>query len=143
MGRISIRTGTYMFICFVAFFLFMFGIGQGYHKELRITNAIILLFFMYRDIKAYYLKNPDHKDDYFAGVVQGMGAAVIGVGGFTVFMTLFFYFNPAFMEVIKQNTVVAPYLNPFTASLFILVEGVVVALIGSYVLTRIILRDND
>ncbi len=127
-----------MLVCYIAFFLLMFGLGQGYHSELRVSNAFILLFFMYRDIKEYYQNNPDKFEDYLAGATQGMGAATIGVVGFTIFMTLFFYFNPAFMEVIRQNSVAAPYLGPFTASLFIFVEGVVVALIGSYVITRIV-----
>ena len=139
MNAISIRTGIWMFVSLVAFFLLMFALGQGYHPELRFFNGAILLFFMYRDIRAYYLAHPEEIDNYMSGVTQGLGAAVIGVVGFTVFMTLFLWVNPGFLETLRQNSNVGEYLTPFTASICILIEGTVTGLIGSYILTRILI----
>lgn len=139
MNKISIRTGLWMFASLVAFFLLMYCLGLGFHSELRIFSAVIILLFMYRDIRIFYLKNPESIDNYMSGVTQGMGAAAIGVVGFTIFMTLFLWMNPAFLDTLRQTSSVGEYLGPFTASLIILVEGLVVALIGAYILTRILI----
>ena len=130
-----------MFASLVGFFLLMFCLGLGFHSELRFFNAFILLFFMYRDIRAWYLSHPESIDNYLSGVTQGMGAAVIGVVGFTVFMILFLWMNPVFMDTLRQNSQVGEYLGPFTASIIILIEGVATSLIGSYILTRILIMN--
>lgn len=141
MNKISIRTGLAMLFVQVAFFLAMYAIGLGYHSELRVVNAGIVLLFMYRDIQAFFLKNPESMGNYMSGVTQGMGAAVIGVGGFTIFMTLFLWMNPVFLDTLRKTSSVGEYLGPFTASIIIFVEGIVVALIGSYILTRVLIMD--
>ena len=123
---------------FVSLFLLMYFIGLGHRSELRVLNGVIHAYCLYRAIRAYYAEHLGDLNNSMLGVSQGMGASIIGVGGFTVFMTIFLALNPSFLDLIRQNSMVGPYLNPFTASLFILTEGLMVSLIGSYILTRIV-----
>lgn len=139
MHVISIKMGLWMLAGFISFFLLMFAVGMGYRTELHLFNGVIQLFCLYWAIRAYYTQNPENRVRYMAGVAQGMWASAIGIGGFTIFMTIFIAMNPEFLDTLRQNSQMGEYLTPFTASLFILVEGLMVSLIGSYILTRILL----
>ncbi len=138
MRAISIKMGLWMLAGFISFFLLMYVMGLGYRSELRVLNGVIHIFCLYRAIQLYYARHPENIGNYMMGVGQGMGASIIGVGGFTVFMTIFLALNPDLMQTIRQHSQMGEYLQPFTASLFILTEGLVVSLIGSYILTRIL-----
>lgn len=138
MRSISIKIGLWMLAGFISFFLLMFVMGLGHRSGLRVFNGIIHVYCLYRAIKAYYALHPENMGNYMMGVGQGMGVSIIGVGGFTVFMTIFLALNPALMNIIRTNSQMGAYLHPFTASLFILTEGLVVSLIGSYILTRVL-----
>ncbi len=138
MNAISIRIGLWMFAGFTAFFLLMYVLGFGHRPEIRVFNIFIQLFCLYRAIKAYYALHPEAIGDYFLGVVQGLRVSVIGVGGFALFMSIFLTMNPELMNTIRQNSSVGEYLHPFTAILFILVEGIAVGAVGSYILMRVL-----
>ena len=137
MRHISIKMGLYMLAGFIAFFLLMYGLGFGYHSELRAFNAVIQILFLYRAIRAYYALDPRNTHNSLLGVAQGMWVSAIGVGGFAIFMTIFLSLNPIFMKAIAENSAVGAHLNPFTASISILTEGLIVSLIGSYIFTRV------
>lgn len=137
MRAISIKMGLLMLAGFVSFFLLMYILGLGHRIELRVFNGVIHLYFLNRAIRAYYDLHPENIGNYMSGLAQGMGASVIGVVGFTLFMTIFLSFSPTLMNTIRQNSQMGAYLYPFTASLFILAEGLVISLIGSYILTRV------
>lgn len=139
MHAISIKMGLWMLAGLISFFLLMYTVGLGYRTELHLFNGVIQLFCLYWAIRYYYRRSPDDRDTYMAGVAQGMWTSAIGIGGFTVFMMIFITMEPKFLETLRQNSQMGEYLTPITASLFILVEGLMVSLIGSYILTRILL----
>lgn len=123
---------------FIAFFLFAYIMGLIQSTELRLFNVVIQLFFIYQVIKLHYKLYPAEVGNYISGVARGMETSVVGVGGFAVFTGVFLYANPTVMNNICQNSNVGTYLNPFTISLYIIAEGLMVSLIGSYVMTRIL-----
>lgn len=137
MYTISIRMGFWMMLASIAFFLLMYTIGLGYRNELHVFVAAFQLVFLYLAIQAYYRLHPDNIENYMDGVLQGMGASLVGVGGFALFMTAFLLMEPTLMKTIQEKAHLGKYLNPFTDSLVILSIGLVIGLIGSYILTRI------
>jgi hypothetical protein len=114
------------------------GLSSNYH--LRVLNGFIHLAFIYFAIQDYRLKFPESVENYVSGVSVGMYTSVIGVALFTLFMCIFLSLdvNQAFFSHLKSGSPMPRYFTPFTASLFIFVEGIVVSLIGSYLVTRII-----
>ncbi len=138
MRAISIKIGLWMLAGFISIFLLMCAMGLSHRSEFRVLNSIIHIFCLYRAIQSYYWLHPETIHNSMLGVAQGIGVSIIGVGGFAVFMTIFLELNPTLMDIIKQNSKMGAFLHPFTASLFILTEGLVVSLIGSYILTRIV-----
>ncbi len=138
MQLTSIRYGILMFAGLVAYFLLMYLFGIAHHSELRVFNGIIQIFYIYLTIRSFYAFYPEQIHNYLFGVVQGIKVSVYGIVPFAIFIMLFLYFDPELMSKIKYQSLMGDYLNPFTAIIFILAEGLVIGLIISYVLTRII-----
>lgn len=138
MRKIALKYGLWMLTGFIAFFLLMhlFGLSQNYN--LRMLNGVIHLGIITMAIRDFRQLHKNTIDNYVSGVAMGMYASLVGVVGFTIFMILFLALSPGFMEVIKASMPMGDYLNPVTTSLFILVEGTAISLIGSYIITRVI-----
>lgn len=139
MNAIAIRTGLFMMFGFIIFFLIMYWMGYGSRGEFHLFNGVFQIFCLYRAIRTYYILNPDDilKGNYLYGVAQGLRISVIGVGGFALLMTLFLYWDTDLMNAIRLSSSMGDSLNPFTANLFILTEGLAIGLIVSYILTRL------
>lgn len=73
-----------------------------------------------------------------SGVVMGMFTSVIGIIPYVLFVMFYLMNDTALMDHIQRSIGIGEYFTPYSTSLIILVEGVVVSLIGSYVITRII-----
>lgn len=138
MKKLAFRFGLWMLTGFIAFFLIMHLLGLSNNYNLRVLNGIIHLGVIYLAIKAFRAKNPDTVNNYVSGTAMGMYASAVGVVGFTIFMVLFLSFSPNFLQDIRETMPMGEYISPITASLFILMEGLVISLIGSYILTRVI-----
>jgi uncharacterized membrane protein (UPF0182 family) len=136
MTAISVEMGAWMLTSFIVFFLFMYGIGLAYRTEYCAFNMVIQMVWVYFAIRKYYLKHPENVLDYGSGILQGIEVSAIGIVGYTVFMMFFLWSNPIFFETIRKNTPLGDQLNPFMASLLILVLGIVIGLIWSYIVTR-------
>ena len=137
MRAISVQLGLVMLTGFIAIFYIIYMMGYAQYTELRVLNAIVHLSCMYIAIRAYYKTDRENVENYMLGVAQGMEASVIGVVGYAIFIVIFMKIDPRLMNLIKQNSSMAIYLNPYTITLAILAEGLMVSLIGSYIMTRI------
>lgn len=138
MRKIAIKYGLLMFAGFTFFFLIMHLLGQSQNYILRVFNGVIHLGLITFAIREYRKQNPDGISNHLSGVAMGIYTSVIGVVGFIIFMVLFLSGNTAFMASMKATLPLGEYLNPITASLYILVEGTAVSVIGSYILTRLV-----
>lgn len=138
MKKIAFKYGLWMFAGFTGFFLFMHLLGLSDRYFLRILNGLIHISMIYLAIREYRKQYKDSINNYVSGVAMGVYASVPGVVGFTIFMVLYLAFDPVFMNNLRVAMSMEEYLNPVTASLFILVEGFVVSLIGAYLVTRVV-----
>jgi hypothetical protein len=138
MKKIALKYGLFMFAGFAAFFLLMHLIGLSQNTYLRVFNGVIHLGLIYTAIKAYRNVYEESVENYVSGVAVGMYTSAVGVIPFAVFMLLFFALNPTFLEIIRHETPFGDSLTPITASLFILVEGTAISLIGSYIVARVV-----
>jgi len=138
MKIIAIKNGIFMFLCFAGLFLFMHEIigTQNYH--LRVLNGIFHLGFMYLAIVQYRRRHPESTANHISGVAMGMFTSIIGIIPFVLFIMFYLMSDEAFMQHIQQSVGIGKYFTPFTTSLLILVEGVVISLVGSYVVTRFV-----
>ena len=143
MTKTALKYGLILGSCLSAFFLIMhfFNLSQNYN--LRMLNGVIHLSVIYLAIKAGLSEKIISGDNYVSAVFLGMFSSFVGVALFAFFQMVFLKLNPDFMTQIQESISIGEYLNPFTASLIILVEGVAVSLIGSYIIARILFRNVD
>ncbi len=137
MYTISIKMGLWMLLGFILFFLLMYITGFGYHIELVFFYVVIQVLCIYRAIRAYYALHPKSTHNNLWGVAEGMVTSAVGIIGFAIFITIVLVFSPSLMHEMRIDSVLGPSLNPYTAGLIILTEGLMVSLIGSYVAARI------
>ncbi len=138
MQRIAIKYGSIMAAGFILYFLVMQALGFGGNYYFRIFNAIIHLSLITLAIKAFKDEYPD-KFNYLSGVSAGIVTSLIGVVPFAIFMLVFLYLTPDFMDGIRSEAEnIGGYLTPFTASLIVLLEGMAVSILASYIIMRIV-----
>ena len=74
-----------------------------------------------------------------SGVTTGVLTSMAGVLPFTVFILVFLYKSPDLMEALTMKAdSLGPYMNPWTAALVVLIEGIAVSLVGSYIIMRVV-----
>ncbi len=138
MFKIAVKFGLILASGLIAFFLVMHFLNLSQHYNLRILNAVIHLSVIYFAMRTGLKEGILSGENYVNSVFFGMMSSFIGVALFAFFQMLFLNFDPEFMMQIKENAPIGEYLNPYTASLIILVEGVAVSLVGSYIIARVI-----
>jgi hypothetical protein len=138
MLKIAIKFGLILAIGLTSFFLVMHYLGLSQNYNLRIFNGAIHLSAIYYAIKTGISEKVISGDNYISAVFLGMLSSFIGVAAFAFFQLIFLSLDTTFMAQIKESFSIGQYLTPFSASLIILVEGVVVSLIGSYLIARVL-----
>lgn len=136
MKTIAIRFGLYFFGGLVAIFLasYLFGLAAQY--QFRVINGLLHMVVIYYGIKLLRLRQPETHQNYVSGVAQGLYIGAVGTVLFAIFTSLFLFADPQLMAGLQAATPLGKALTPLTAGVFILMEGVAVSLIGSYMLTR-------
>lgn len=138
MDKIALRYGLWMFAGFTAFFLLMHLFGQSDNYHLRIFNGVIHMTVLFLAIRYYHQHSRIGASNYLSGVGVGMYTSAFGVIGFSVFLFLFLVLDPKLLQSLRETIPSGQYINPVTATLYVIVEGTVVSLIGSYIITRIV-----
>ncbi|WP_116106851.1 DUF4199 domain-containing protein [Lewinella sp. IMCC34191] len=136
MKTIAIKFGLYFFGGLVAIFLLSYVLGLAENYELRVVNGVLHMVILYYGIKQLRLTQPETHQNYVSGVAQGLYIGAVGTVLFSIFTALFLFSAPDLMARLQADTPIGTALTPLTAGVFILMEGVAVSLIGSYMLTR-------
>ena len=136
--KIALKYGLILFGSLTGFFLLMWIFNQADKTWLRVFNGIIHMTLLYFAIKQYRRKSPETFGNYLSGVSLGLYTSIIGSLLFATFIALFTSMNTSFEQSL---TSAIPYdlgFIPLSAALFVVMEGIVAGLIGSYVVTRLI-----
>ena len=140
MNRIAFKRGWPLFVCFVALFLFMKTIGQVQQFNFRILNGFFHILFITLAIRDYKSTYPE-LFNYLSGTAVGMMTSLVGVIPFAVFMIVYLNVDSEFMIYLQENIKgIGMYLTPFYSGVIILMEGLAVSLLLSYIITRMLSR---
>lgn len=136
MKTIAVRFGLYFFAGLVAIFLLSYVSGLAENYELRLVNGLLHMVILYYGINQLRVRQPDTHQNYVSGVAQGMYIGTVGTVLFSIFTALFLFADTNLLSQLQAATPLQENLTPLTAGVFILMEGIAVSLIGSYLLTR-------
>ena len=138
MRSIALKYGFMMAAGFVLYFLVMraFGLSDNYY--FRIFNGLIHIVFITMAIKKYKDYFPQ-EFNYLSGVTAGVLTSLVGVVPFAIFMLVFLSITPDFMAALQREAAsLGSYLTPYTAALIVLIEGLAVSVLASYIIMRIV-----
>lgn len=136
--KTALKYGLILFGSLTSFFLLMWIFNQADKTWLRVFNGVIHIIVLYFAIKKYRNKSPETYGNYLSGVSLGLYTSIIGSLLFAGFIALFISLNPAFEQSLTSAIPYNMDFIPLSAALFVVVEGIVAGLIGSYVVTRYI-----
>ena len=120
----------------IAYFLLMKVVGLVQIVELRMLNLFILIAGVGFAIREYKRRSDDEMD-YLQGFGIGMLTSAVSVIPFALFIFAYLnFFDPAFMETIRQEEPFGQYLNPYMAAVAIFFEGMGSGLILSFIIMQ-------
>lgn len=143
MKSLAIKYGLIMFAGLAGLFLVLYIFGAADHANLRSLNVFIHFGVLYALIKAYRQAYPETVNNYVKGTVIGMLASTIGVFAFAALVFFTLELDPILLGQLKGNSPLPEYFTPFNAALYLTVEGTVAAVVGSYIVTRIVDASYD
>ncbi len=138
MKAIAIRNGIYMALGFTLYFLIMMALDLGHNYYFRVFNGAIHVTFIAIAIKQYKVGYPE-EFNYLSGVAMGITSSLVGIVPFSIFMLIFLASSPEFMHSLAESSeLIGQYLTPFTASLIVLLEGMGISFLASYIIMRLV-----
>lgn len=138
MNTNEIRYGILMLAGFIGFFFLMKALGLYTQVELRALNIVIHGAVVYAAMRAYR-KTVGGEFKYLPTFAVGMRTSIIPVLAFAFFQYIYLtLIEPSYMAYIHDNAVLGHLLTPYTASLFLILEGFGVSIFTSYVGMRLL-----
>jgi hypothetical protein len=138
MQSLAIKNGIIMFAGFAALFLILYVFGAAEYVNLRSLNVFIHFGVMYALIKAYRRAYPETLDNYVKGTIVGMLASTVGVMAFATLVFFTLELDSNLLGELQARSPMPQYVTPFNSAVYLTVEGLVVSLIGAYIVTRIV-----
>ncbi|MDH3650778.1 MAG: hypothetical protein OEQ53_13925 [Saprospiraceae bacterium] len=114
----------------------VFDLNDNY--DFRVFNGVIQPIIVFLAVRSYAKSLPTDWN-YLSGVVVGVVTSLVSVPPFAIFQLLHLNMNVSFMEHLQTHVpYMGQYLNPFSAGLIIVVEGMAVGLVLSNIRMRIV-----
>jgi len=128
---IGLRWGLITLILLSTYFLIMRFLGLVHSTELRVLNAVIMFYGVFSAIKVSKSQLEDF--NYLKGFGVGALTALVASGLFTIFGFIYLnWIDPSFMSSIKMNEPLGVFMNKYSASLQIFIEGSASGVLCSY-----------
>lgn len=129
--KIGLQWGLTTLLLLSAYFLIMKILGLIHVPELRIFNALIMFYGVFQAIKR--AKVELNEFNYFKGIGAGILTAFVATFFFSLFGVFYLSFiDPNFIMSIKVNEPLGIYMNQYSASLQIFIEGSASGVLFSY-----------
>ena len=138
MPKLALRYGFLLFLCLLAFFWLMNFAGQIQKFNYRFFNGLFHLVFVFLAIREY--KSRFSEDfNYLSGTAMGIMTSMFAVVPFAIFITAYLAIDTRLMIYLQENVPqVGQFLTPIMCGVTILMEGLAVTFVLSYIMTRVV-----
>ena len=137
MKNVALNYGVTLFMCLMGFFTLMYATGMGTHFNLRFFNGAIHFTVLYFALKEYFNTDDDKYINYFKGIAVGILTTLVGMIPFAGFQITHLALNNEFLLELQANTSLGEMLTPAAAGLVLMVEGLFMGFMSSYLIVRI------
>lgn len=125
----------------IAYFLIMKMLGLAHHVELRLLNLFILVAGVYLGLRKFKEMH-HHSLNYFRALVTGATISAIGAVVFALFLFLYMQLDSSFMQSVIDNEPMGRYLNAYTASFIVALEGMFSGFLVTFVIINYVHTDE-
>lgn len=122
----------------IIYFFLMKSANLYENLNFRFVNVLFYMAVTWLAIRTFYKESPDRDFNYLSGLLAGFRPAIVGGILFAGFQMIYLSIDDHLMNTIAENAPMGDVLTPFTASLYLIFEGVGVGLITSYLSMRIV-----
>jgi len=127
----AVKWGLITFVLLSLYFLIAKALGIIHIFELRIFNAVIMFFGVYKAISTAKYRLDEF--NYFKGLGTGLLTAIVASLTFAAFGAIYlFLIDPSFISSIRTNEPFGIYINKYGAVIQIFVEGTASGCLISY-----------
>ena len=132
----NIGIGLVTAVGYIVYFTMMQLLGLAENIELRGLNFFILMIGIIYSI--YLLKIDSYIEfNYLKGFIAGVTVTVVSVVSFCVLMFIYLEFiNPGLMQTIQETESLGRYMDPFSVSAVMLIEGCASGVIGTFMVMQ-------
>lgn len=135
--KLAAISGVLICIAMIVYFMTMTYLRLAHIAELRFLNFLIAISGAYAAIRYYNTKTQSHIQ-YLNGLMLSFLSILVSAVLFALF--IYFYFakaNPELLDVIRIDApVMGQSLSAFTASITVIAEGIVSAMVISFCLMQ-------
>ncbi len=134
MKNIVIKNGLLLTASLIGYFLIMKLFGFHYHTELRIFNAVLVIYFVHKSISEYYhnINDNDYISAFFTGIITNAIAVII----FSVLAPFYLMYDPEFLNILGSDGLWGNQLNINRIIMILLMEGIPSGMIVSFVIMQ-------
>lgn len=134
-NQVEIKNGILIFVGIALFFLLMDLFGLANKNYLRILNAFIVLFGIWKTIKSNYANGTT---EYLENLVSGFKTGIIGVVIGIVGLTIFVYIKggESYLATLSDTFFFTGKTNLIKYCAVLFFEGIASSLIGSFVIMQ-------
>jgi len=140
--RHVIKSGLLITAGLVAYFLLMRVAGLAEVTELRALNALIMFSGVYLAVREFKKSNFGVGFDYLSGIAVGFFTSMVVAISFSIFVGLYVTIDPVFLAAIVADNPQKEFLNPWTASMVIFIEGIASGFLFSYTAMQYLKNDR-
>jgi hypothetical protein len=122
--KLAIKWGGLIFICLVAYFMFMKYMNLIHIIEFRALNFLILVGGIFMGMRNYKLLKKK-KMEYLQGLMLGILISAVSAITFALFIGIYFsQIDSLLLEQLKGNALIlGVYITPFSSMVTIVLEG--------------------
>jgi len=135
--KLAATSGVLICIAMIVYFMTMTYLHLAHIAELRFLNFLIATSGAYASIRYYNTKTQSHIQ-YLNGLMLSFLSILVSAVLFALF--IYFYFaqaNPGLLDVIRVDApIMGQNLSAFTASITVIAEGIVSAMVISFCLMQ-------
>jgi hypothetical protein len=136
-NRISEIYGTLIALGLILYFLISYFAGFVQIVELRLFNFVILGVGVYYSLRQFQ-RTHGGQVNYFRGLVVGNATSAIGTSTFVLFLFILFKLDPALYESVVKDGPMGQYMNTYTATFAVWIEGVFSGFMATFILMNFI-----
>jgi len=135
--RIPEIFGSFIAVGLILYFLISYFAGFVHIVELRLLNFVILGTGIYYALRQFQ-RTHGGQVNYFRGLVVGNASAGIATSTFVLFLFILFKLDPALYDSVVKDGPMGQYINVYTATFAVWIEGVFSGFMATFILMNFI-----